>query len=299
MAALECRAYLQSWNYPVSDLRYYAVLVVYRGIRPGFCLCNRHTQLEKRVILMKINPPCTNHNTRSKIAALCLGISVFTASSAANAYAIMIEPDHYAEGTNLSTIAPYVTLQSHSGFGDRYPVYATKPRRDFDTPTGELYDAPTGELSFGNFSGSYVQCGDYRIECVEGFGMTFHQPVDWVSLKAINDIYGYSPEEAGNDIGIGLPAQWYAFDVNGDQLASGLESGVEGDNRGVVFEMYWDIPGMTSLVVGGFDSISAFQFDDLRFKLTQATVPEPGTLGLFGMGVAGLVAFRRRQRHPA
>jgi len=47
----------------------------------------------------------------------------------------------------------------------------------------------------------------------------------------------------------------------------------------------------------GLDNIAAFEFDDLRFKLTQATVPEPGTLGLFGMGFAVLVASRCRQRH--
>jgi hypothetical protein len=133
-----------------------------------------------------------------------------------------------------------------------------------------------------------------------GFGITFHQPVDWVSLKAVTYGRGGSTtDEDGNQVHYGLPAAWYAFDVNGDELAHGRESGVEGDNRGIVFEMYWDIPVMTSLAVGGYDGMSSVRFDDLQFKLTQATVPEPGTLGLFGMGLAGLVAFRRRQRHLA
>ena len=61
--------------------------------------------------------------------------------------------------------------------------------------------------------------------------------------------------------------------------------------------MYWALPGMTSLVVGGASSIGAFEFDDLRFKLTQTTVPEPGTMGLFGMGLVVLAASRRKQRH--
>ena len=73
-------------------------------------------------------------------------------------------------------------------------------------------------------------------------------------------------EEDGSDLGSGLPAEWYAFDVNGDELAYGWGNGVEGDNRGIVFEMYWIISGATSLVAGGYDSIGAFQFDDLRFK---------------------------------
>jgi hypothetical protein len=239
---------------------------------------------------MKLNLPCTNHNPRLKVAALCLGIAVFAASSAANAYAIMIEPDHYAEGTNLSTIAPYVTLQYRGGFGGGSSVYATRPSGDFASPTGEL--------GFGNYGAGAVQCGGH-FDCYAGFGMTFHQPVDWVSLKAMNRGYGRTAEDAGNDVGYGLSAEWYAFDVNGDELASGWENGVEGDNRGIVFEMNWDIPGMISLIVGGHDTISVFEFDDLRFKLTQATVLEPGTLGLFGIGLVGLTAFRRRQRNPA
>ncbi len=239
---------------------------------------------------MELNPTRTNHNARSKVAALCLGGAMLVASSAASGYAIIIEPDHYAEGSDLSTIAPYVTLQSLDGTYGNGPVYSTKPRRDFA--------APTGELSFGNHPAGWTQCVGH-FDCIQGFGMTFHQPVDWVSLKAVNDEYGYTAEEDGSDFGSGLSAEWYAFDVNGDELASGWESGVEGDNRGTMFEMYWEIPGMASLVVGGHDSIGAFQFDDLRFKLTQATVPEPSTLGLFGMGLVGLVAFRRRQRHPA
>jgi len=237
---------------------------------------------------MKLNPPRTNHNPRSKVAALCLGVAVFASSSAASGYAIIIEPDHYAEGTNLSTIAPYVTLQSLDGTYGNWPVYTTKPGRDFA--------APTGDLSFGNYPAGWTGCVGH-FNCAQGFGMTFHQPVDWVSLKAVNNEYGYPADEESNDVGSGLSAIWFAFDVNGDYLAYGSESGVEGDNRGVVFEMYWAIPGMTSLVVGGYDSIGAFQFDDLRFKLTQTTVPEPGTMGLFGMGLVVLAASRRKQRH--
>jgi hypothetical protein len=66
---------------------------------------------------MKLNLPCMNHNLRLKVAALCLGVAVFAASSAASGYAIIIEPDDYVAGTNLSTIAPYVTLQSRDGYG--------------------------------------------------------------------------------------------------------------------------------------------------------------------------------------
>lgn len=240
-----------------------------------------------------IHSPCTNHPLWSKVAVLFLGIAMFSASSAASAYAIRIEPDHYEEGTNLSTVAPYVTLQSLDGTYGKGPVHAIRSRHD--------YASPTGKLGFGNHPIGWTGCA-LRIECAQGFAMTFHQPVDWVSLKAINNVYGYEPKEPG-DTGpsYGLPAEWYAFDAEGEWLASGLESSLGNDlwgaNLGVVFEMRWAIPGMASLVVGGWDSMNAIQFDDLRFKLTQATVPEPGSLGLIGVTLGISIVSRRMQRH--
>ncbi|WP_166259646.1 PEP-CTERM sorting domain-containing protein [Marinobacter salicampi] len=222
----------------------------------------------------------TNGNQRSMAGAICLLVTVLAASSTANAYSIVIEPDHFQEGSDLSSVAPYVTLQHLGGNLGTDSVYATRPKFDFA--------APTGELVFGNFAAGWIQCED-RIECISGFGMTFHHPLDWVSLKGQNGVVGYT----GEDQEFGANAVWFAFDENGDYLAFGSEGDGHKDNRGVPFDMSWSIPGMTTLVVGG-DTINALEFDDLRFKLKLATVPEPGTLGLLGMGLAGLLAFRYR-----
>lgn len=74
------------------------------------------------------------------------------------------------------------------------------------------YAAPTGVLVFGNYGAGWAQCVGH-LDCVQGLSMIFHQPVDWVSLKAINGVYSYKAEEAGNDVGFGLPAEWIAFVV--------------------------------------------------------------------------------------
>lgn len=221
--------------------------------------------------------------SRATVTTVCLSAAVFLLPAAASASIIVLEPDDYLEGTDLSNVSPYVTLESKDGGFGSWPVYATKSDSDFA--------APTGELVFGNFPGGWVDCVDH-FDCAQGFGMTFHQPVDWVSLQAINTGYGIPGE-------FGLSAVWFAFDANGDYLTQGHGFGEDFDNLGKPFSLDVAIPGMQSLVFGGDSSISALQFDQLSFSMPAVDVPEPATLGLFGLGLAGLAFSRRRQQKSA
>lgn len=220
-----------------------------------------------------------NTDLRQKISrSLSIGLCLAATLVAGNATAavIEIEPDDYAEGTDLSNVSPYVTL-SHETSAHSWPpqsVHATAPQFDFP--------APTGNLTFGVYGAGPGSCdGEIRLGCFAGFGMSFHQPVDEVSLLAINS--GYPP---------GLGAWWAAFDSDGAMLAGGIEHGETTDNYGIPFELKVDVPDMASLVAGGSGLTNVIEFDRLVIQ-----VPEPGAWSLLGLGLLGL--YLKTRKRPA
>lgn len=204
---------------------------------------------------------------------VCLATILIPA--AAGATIIEIEPDDYAEGTDLSNVSPYVTLARTDGkLGSTpEPIYAT-------SPAGQL-PSPTGDLSFGLHGAGPVDCVD-RVECYAGFSMTFHQPIEWASLYSLNR--GYTP---------GLASIWMAFDAQGDRMAVGTASEDSLNNFGETTLFTVGIPGMRTLLVGGDFVTNALEYDRLQFRLTP--VPEPGLLPLFGLSLVGLYFIRRRK----
>lgn len=203
---------------------------------------------------------------------LTMALGLFTAAlfipATAAATIIEIEPDDYAEGTELTNISPYVTLQHASG------MLAWPPTPIYATNISHRFSAPTGELGFGRFAGGPVDCED-QVECYTGFSMTFHQPVNWVSLDAIN--FGYPP---------GIGTVWQAFDETGALITEGIA----GNGFGEPYQFTVAVPGMRTLIAGGEHTTGALEYDYLRFEL-----PEPTLLPLFGFSLAGLYFIRRRK----
>ncbi|MGO1461777.1 MAG: PEP-CTERM sorting domain-containing protein [Marinobacter sp.] len=203
--------------------------------------------------------------------------SLFTPSTTM-ATIITVEPDDFAEGTDLSNVSPYVSLQSLGGTGyESQPVYSTR--------SNPRYRAPTGELVFGTFGSTFgFDCGDGYFECAFGFGMTFHQPVSWVSLLYQNIFDGDTEARYYNH-----PLDWFAYDSSGEQIAKGRQ--ISG-SPGQVFSLNLAIPNMKHLVVGANDGVNLMETDRLSFAVD---VPEPTPAALLAIGLGAMLVARKRK----
>jgi hypothetical protein len=213
---------------------------------------------------------------RKGFFSLVASMLLFTLTPlAANALVITLEPDDYAPGTDLSTVSPYVTLQSIT---PTYPgVEINSIHADDDGALGDPdYVAPTGNLTFGNH-GFFVFGTEPD---VGGFSMSFHQAVNSVSLLANSE---YPP---------GLLAIWAAFDQAGNIIGTG--SAGNGVPLGETFGIDIVLDGIWSVVVGGDDSMAAINFDHLVFEFDDPIdVPAPGTLILL---LSGLLVMALRNK---
>lgn len=203
----------------------------------------------------------------------------FIAYPAAHGSIIEIEPDDYLVGTNLSSVSPLIEL---TGF-DGTTIHATSA----------VGGAPTGQLTFGahGYAGELASmqhdssCGSQlALEsakngvCYWGFGIYFKQPVEWVSLFALNSRYS-SP----------LPVWWSAHDSSGRTIDWGASSNAHQGAEKLPFEIRLQTQGINFLLLGGATGIP-MEFDRLRFK-----VPEPPVFYLLISGFS-FVILRKRNR---
>jgi hypothetical protein len=257
-------------------------------------------------------------NTKLGAMVFALNISILSVSlSYAPAHAVMmtIEPDDYAVGTNVSNLLEGATMTRFGSniasfnqttrevvlrdpahpFVHSFPVYVEEVNRSD-------FRAATGTQSLGNFGLSSPgfpvhawcwfgtgPCTAYNVYDDPFYALVIHfdSPTNYVEIAA----------SAPSDIRLPL---FELYGSNGQPLSTPLEGGGSGTRGTDDLGGLWQItrfgsleatPTIQTVFVGGFSTMTNVD------RISYNSVPEPSSLLLLGIGLAGAAAWRRGQRH--
>lgn len=206
----------------------------------------------------------------TSVIALVLALSAPVLAQAATVQTI-------GTGTAVTTVNAAANFESVAALNDNPYLEdgLSFSRTDLSfNNNGCGYAGCAGHIGFAGFTGNYMY----------GTGSGAFT----MAATGTNTFYGLEFMIGTGFFSSALNAQWQAFN-NGVLVGSGSFSATAGNIVG-----FKNASGFDALVFSDGVSFNAPAFDNVRAQYV-ANVPEPTSIALFGLGLAGLAGLRRRK----